>query len=388
MQRMTDQEFYEFYGRMPRRSDPKKKKKKVKVYWGRIIAALIVLLLMILGIVKLVKFIAGKKKGGEEPSVTSSAVDKTAANAANEQSADAGNNESAAAEKSIGLTVCIDAAHGGFDKGTQNDEGRCEKDDTLRIAQSIKAYLESCGVKVVMTRTDDNFIDMDQRCNTANEQKADVTISIHRSSTEISSSDIHGFEAYVHTSVPAADKAFAEKIMSKLEEVGISENKGVHAGYPYDNTVDYPINQNVKMPSVLLDMGFLTSSIDNQLLDANIEAYSSAIGNAIIETATELGVIDASGTRLAADQLLSDKPAPAAPAPAEPAADTSSQAESSQAEDTSSQPETEQSYDYEGDAQQGYDEQWQENQGYEQNDENYVDYGDVTGYSTDPMMTE
>ena len=171
--------------------------------------------------------------------------------------------------------------------------------------------------------------------------------------------------------------------MAKLEEVGISENKGVHAGYPYDNTVDYPINQNVKMPSVLLDMGFLTSSIDNQLLDANIDAYSSAIGNAIIETATELGVIDASGTRLAADQLLSDKPAPA-----EPAADTSSQVESSQAEDTSSQPETEQSYDHEGESQQGYDEQWQENQGYEQIDENNEDYGDVTGYSTDPMMTE
>ena len=47
MQRMTDQEFYEVYGRMPRRTDPKKKKKKVKVYWGRIIAALIVLFLLI-----------------------------------------------------------------------------------------------------------------------------------------------------------------------------------------------------------------------------------------------------------------------------------------------------------------------------------------------------
>ena len=386
MQRMTDQEFYEVYGRMPRRTDPKKKKKKVKVYWGRIIAALIVLFLLILSIVKLGKFIAGKRKGADGTAVTSSAVDPSAANNA-VNSAGAENNETATPTRSIALTVCIDAAHGGFDKGTENSEGRCEKDDTLRIAQSVKAYLESCGVKVIMTRNDDSFVDMDERCRIANEQMADVTISIHRSSAEVSNSDIHGFEAYVHSSVPASDKAYADKIMAKLEEAGISENKGIHAGYPYDNTVDYAINQNVKMPSILLDMGFLTSSIDNQLLDANIDDYCRAIGDSIIETSKELGVIDENGARLRVEQLLSDKPAPAQPAPVAPAADTSSQvSESSQAEDTSSQPETEQDTGYYDDDQQGYDDQWDADDGYDQQSDD--DFGDVTGYSTDPMMTE
>lgn len=303
MYKMTDEEFYEIYGRMPRRT----KKKKIKIYWHRIIIALIILILLIIGIVKLIQFIVGKVKGGSEDKDTSSVSSEV--DDYIDPDAETENKENDADYSGVELTVCIDAAHGGFDKGTENENSRYEKDDTISIAYVLKQYLESCGVNVVMTRTEDVFMDVDDRCSFANGQNADIVISIHRGGTEIAGSDVQGFDAWIHSSEPGVDKAFAEKIMSKLEEIGISENKGVHTGYPGDSSINYQINDQTQMPSVLINMGYVTNSIDNQLLDANLEAYGRAIGNAVIETATELAIIDGNGARLKEGQLLSDKTA-------------------------------------------------------------------------------
>ncbi len=328
MYKMSDEEFFKVYGRMPRRNNNKNKKKKVKVYWSRIAVALIVVILLVVGIVK---FASGKsKKGGAQngkASVSSSAGKNDDYYAAPE------NKETDVVYDGIELTVCIDAAHGGVDKGAVGEDGRTEKGDTLKIAEALKQHLETCGVKVIMTRNDDSYVSVEDRCRIANEQGADVFVSIHRSSSDIPGSDPHGFEAWIHNSRPEADKAFAERIMSKLNDIGISENRGVRTGYPDDRNVNYPINELTKMPSVLLDMGYLTSSIDNPLLDANLEAYARAIGNAIITTARDLGVTDDNGARLRDGQLLSDKTAPVEktkkPESSESKSDESSQDEES-----------------------------------------------------------
>ncbi|MBQ8965373.1 N-acetylmuramoyl-L-alanine amidase [Ruminococcus sp.] len=379
MYKMTDEEFYEVYGRMPRRAQPRKK--KVKVYWGRIIIALIILALIIFGIVKLILFIVGKVKGGkEEPNkvTVSSAVDSD-----DDYYAEPENKEKHTEYNGIELTVCIDAAHGGFDKGTEDGSGRAEKDDTLKIAQALKEHLEGCGVKVVMTREDDSYLTVEQRSSIANSQGADLTISIHRSSSEVPGSDLHGFEAWIHSAQPEMDKAFAGKIMSKLQEMGISENKGVHVGYPEDKTADYPINEKTSMPSILLDMGYVTSDIDNQLLDANLEAYARAIGNGIIETAVDLGIVDENGARLKEGQLRSDKPAAEAELVVAKTDDSTGSSESI-AEESSFAEETDDSTYNEW----GYEEPADSSQYEEQTEDEYVYTADGMGYYTEPMMTE
>ena len=379
MYRMTDEEFYEVYGRMPRRN-PHKKKKKIKIYWHRIIIALIILILIVFGIVKLVKLIVGKVKNSNEETGSvsvSSAVDDSK----DDYYAEPDNKEADSEYHGIELTVCIDPAHGGFDKGTEADDGRCEKDDTLKIALDLKDYLESCGVNVIMTRNDDSYIKVEERCQMANEQKADLFVSIHRDITYYPNGDIHGIEAWIHNSLPETDKVFAQKIMNKLEEIGISENKGVHGGYPDNKGVNYDVNQLTEMPSVLLNMGFVSSSIDNQLLDANLEAYSRAIGNGIIETAKDLGVIDEKGTRLESAQLISNKPKAEVQQPVvtkesdESRPDDSSQEEVTDYDNYNSENEKEQ------ETQDG-----QENT--QQSDEDYVYTDDGMGYYTEPMMTE
>lgn len=54
------------------------------------------------------------------------------------------------------LIVCVDAGHGGKDNGSDY-KGRYEKDDNLKLAQAVAAYLADKNVKVVMTRSDDTF---------------------------------------------------------------------------------------------------------------------------------------------------------------------------------------------------------------------------------------
>lgn len=77
-------------------------------------------------------------------------------------------------------TVAIDAGHGGEDAGARGATGTLEKDVTLAIARRLKALLESrLGVRVVMTRDDDSTVPVENRSAAANNNKADVFLSLH-----------------------------------------------------------------------------------------------------------------------------------------------------------------------------------------------------------------
>lgn len=77
-------------------------------------------------------------------------------------------------------TVAIDAGHGGDDTGARGAAGTLEKDVTLAIARRLKALLEArLGVRVVMTRDDDTAVPVENRSAAANNNKADVFISLH-----------------------------------------------------------------------------------------------------------------------------------------------------------------------------------------------------------------
>ncbi|MBR1862613.1 MAG: N-acetylmuramoyl-L-alanine amidase [Ruminococcus sp.] len=310
---MTDEEFYQIYGRMPRRSGPKKR--KVKVYWGRVIIALVLLILLIVGIVKLIGLIVGKVKGsGKEDSSSSSSVSSAAdkddssiakvITTAPEEEAPAESPQKVT-RGNISLTVCIDPAHGGDDDGSQDPSGmRLEKDDTLSIALKLRDYLESQGVTVYMTRTDDVFVDQAGRVSTAVNNRADLMITLHRGYAE---GNYNGIEAYVGHEKPATDTRFAGDILAALKAVGTGTDHGVKYGYVNDKQVDYYINENTPMPSVLLNIGYISDDGDNSLFTQNADAYARAIGDAVIDSAYELGVIGADGSRSMSGQLKSEK---------------------------------------------------------------------------------
>jgi N-acetylmuramoyl-L-alanine amidase len=81
-------------------------------------------------------------------------------------------------------TVVVDAGHGGKDPGTHGIDAK-EKTIALAIALKLRDAInaEIPSVKVIMTRTTDNFVELSKRADIANDAKANLLISIHCNAT-------------------------------------------------------------------------------------------------------------------------------------------------------------------------------------------------------------
>jgi N-acetylmuramoyl-L-alanine amidase len=77
-----------------------------------------------------------------------------------------------------GITIVLDPGHGGHDSGAIGPGGLKEKDIALSLAQAVEKRL-SGHYNVLLTRTDDYWIDVEERAATANRNKANLFISIH-----------------------------------------------------------------------------------------------------------------------------------------------------------------------------------------------------------------
>ncbi len=77
-------------------------------------------------------------------------------------------------------TVIIDPGHGGDETGAKGPQGVMEKDVTLAIGRRLKAALEArLGVRALLTRDTDKTMTLDERASLANNNKADLFISLH-----------------------------------------------------------------------------------------------------------------------------------------------------------------------------------------------------------------
>lgn len=185
-----------------------------------------------------------------------------------------------------GITVCIDPGHGGKDPGC-NTEKRLEKDDVLKLGLAMRTAMEAQGITVVMTREDDTFIPLDQRCEIANNAGATYYISIHRNIYE--SSEVYGNEVWKSSNASEEASTLADNVMSGLVSAGIQKDRGVREG-SQDGHGDYLVLRNTSMPSVLLEMGFVQNKKDNKYFDENIDAYAEAITKAVLDTWEEYHV--------------------------------------------------------------------------------------------------
>lgn len=185
--------------------------------------------------------------------------------------------------------ICIDAGHGGYDGGaTDEEEIRYEKDDNLHLALAVRdAFRERYpDVEIIMTRETDVFIELQERCNIANNANADFFISLHRNS----STSGKGVEIWINNESVGDnkwDKLLAEYIMDWLDQVGISERRGIQTGFRNNEknveSNNYVVNRYTNMPSCLIEMGFMTSDEDNRYFDDNLDDYADAIVSAVME---------------------------------------------------------------------------------------------------------
>ena len=173
------------------------------------------------------------------------------------------------------VDVVLDPGHGDHDAGATNGD-RLEKDDNLAIALATAEELKQMGVNVRLTRSDDRFLSLEKRCRVANRRHAQLFVSLHRNSAE----GAHGVEIWIGSENDPDCRALAQAILDGLNAAGISQDRGVKTGYA-QGSGDYYVNKHTRMPSCLVELGFITNAEDNALFDAHLTDYAVAIAQAI-----------------------------------------------------------------------------------------------------------
>ena len=176
--------------------------------------------------------------------------------------------------------VVIDPGHGGKDPGAHSRRGLLEKKIALAIARDLVAALRRQSgdrVRVVMTRQDDRFIELDRRVQIANDGHAALLVSIHCDAH--ASPAMRGYSIlYAQAGGPQAAQA-AAKIARRLTAAGITQ-RTVRRDYRGLEVLD-----GTSGPAVLIETGFLTNAREAaRLADP---AYQRKLANAAAQ-----GILD------------------------------------------------------------------------------------------------
>lgn len=151
--------------------------------------------------------------------------------------------------------VVLDAGHGAKDSGAVGVTGKYEKNFNLAIVLKAAALLKKeNNIDVVLTRSDDTFLELKDRAAMANNLKADLFISVHANSS--GSSAASGTETYYQRE---ASKALANVMHKYLVQATGLSDRGVRYG-------NFHVIRETKMPAVLLEVGYLSNKKDEALL--------------------------------------------------------------------------------------------------------------------------
>lgn len=197
--------------------------------------------------------------------------------------------------------VMIDPGHGGHDPGAIGGRGTCEKDVTLDIALAMARHLDgSRGVVAQLTRDRDEFLPLRKRVARARDAKADLFLSIHADSAP--NHDLRGLSAYTLSEKASDDFASAlarrENLADGVEGIDPGSTGAEVAAILVDLTVrhtrqvamqargrlvsgagrslrlleqpirsaDFAVLKAPDVPSVLIELGFLSNPDDEERL--------------------------------------------------------------------------------------------------------------------------
>jgi N-acetylmuramoyl-L-alanine amidase len=163
----------------------------------------------------------------------------------------------------------LDAGHGGHDSGAVSITGKFEKDFNLSMVKKVSALLRQVpGVEVLTTRIDDTFVELDDRAAFANDNKADVFVSIHGNNYTATTA---GVETYY-----ARDDSLA--LANHIHPYILAAT-----GFP-DRKVrreDFRVVLKTTMPAVLLEIGYLSNPEEEAPMYT--EAFQDRVAEAIVK---------------------------------------------------------------------------------------------------------
>ena len=169
-----------------------------------------------------------------------------------------------------GITIVVDAGHGGSDGGAVGSVAALdEANRNLLLAKKVKTKLESIGAKVVMTRTADVSLTSDERILKLKNASPNLGISVHRDSAK--STSARGFGAYYFNPYT---KAAADKIKTATAAKGTytSTKTAWHVFY---------MSRITNCPVVLTENGFMSNSADFENMKS--DAWNDKCADAIVK---------------------------------------------------------------------------------------------------------
>lgn len=192
-------------------------------------------------------------------------------------------------------TVILDPGHGGKDPGATNPLGT-EANYNLSLANRVKAQLEKQGFRVVLTRTSDRYLSLQERVDLANTVQGEaIFISLHFNSGGRDARGIETFTlsppgvAHYGSGIKSSD-AFARR-GNEHDSANIALAMAVHGSILWrlgTNTFDrgikrarFSVLSGVRHPAILFEGGFMSHGYEARLI-AN-EKYQAALGQGIID---------------------------------------------------------------------------------------------------------
>lgn len=179
--------------------------------------------------------------------------------------------------------VVLDAGHGGADTGAIGN-GLKEKDLTLQIVKAAKTYFDKDpNFKVYCTRLTDKTLTLISRSKFANEQKADIFVSIHINSYTTSS---EGTETLYNPNRPnkkndLTSYQLASIMQSKIREATGFANRGL------TQRTGLSVLNNTTMPACLDEFGFITNPTEAKSMSQNTQKYGKAVYEAVVQAASK-----------------------------------------------------------------------------------------------------
>jgi N-acetylmuramoyl-L-alanine amidase len=207
-------------------------------------------------------------------------------------------------------TIAVDPGHGGEDDGVRGAQGTKEKDLVLAVARRVKGVIEGrLGIRVLLTRDDDRNIPLDDRTALANNNKADLFISLHANASvrRSAAGAIIFLAAFDDSDTEAARPAPGERVPTfggglrdiELVPWNLAQTRHLTQSVEFATILEqqlrnrvplsvHPIDraplrvlESANMPAVLLEMGFLSNAEQEKQL--TMDVFQAGVAQSIYE---------------------------------------------------------------------------------------------------------
>ncbi|OYY24785.1 MAG: hypothetical protein B7Y68_02345 [Thiotrichales bacterium 35-46-9] len=215
------------------------------------------------------------------------------------------------------LVVAIDPGHGGKDVGAVSASGVMEKDLTLAVAKELKRQIDAQpGMRAVLTRDGDYFVSLTKRPQIARELNADVFLSLHADSykdrnisgasfyvtsnkgasshlakfvaAHSNTSDHHlidGVELWNRQQANSIGQVAMHSSIDDSQKLGQHlklgfKQAGIRLQHSQVQSANFMVLKNIDMPSVLVEMGFISNPEQDRLLQHG--AYQARLASSLV----------------------------------------------------------------------------------------------------------